>query len=393
VKVIIITLLFYSIIFSQNLQVVSPAKVFKGGRETHFNPIIEKESLFGAYQLRKGQSQKLFLFSLRDENFNEEIVLNKKKVFSSFGVTDDNEVFLAPFIGPDKRSKERGYSIDDDNFIDANFAYTIINQNGKYQVKNNRIDAFAMKLDSLSNSKEYNIINFPYLSDGSKKEYISLASSEKDIIYSNSGDSFKDMQKLTEAPLGAQDIGPVLSPNEKYIAFTRIYANENKSAVIVAEIKYSSNKLSLKRIKEISKGRGIHCQSPSWSPDSKHIAYYSNEDTHKEVYSIFVTDITGRPGKRVARKALRKTLVNRGPTWVGKSTIVYVKHEPLENFPIYYTNSKGMEKPLGLKTTINKDISVWEQDGYYNLIFTSIGKSADANIIYNKIFTAKVKIY
>ena len=380
-----------SFLFSQTLQVASPAKLIIGGEKTYFNPIIEKETLYGIYQTREKLSQKLVLFSLKDKDLNIPINLGKKNV--RFGAIDDSEVFLAPFLTADRISnisQEFSDLFGNDEQSIANFAYTFINANGKYQIQNSKIENGIRKI---LETNEYTMINFPYLvqDNNSPDIYHSFASSEDGILCSSSSTAFKDMRELTQPGPGIQDIGPILSPDQKYIAFTRVHANKNTTFIIIAKKIYKHGKLNIKIIDQIGYDYGIHCQSPSFSPDSKKIAYYTNVDTKKEIYSIYVYSINNKRKIRVAQKALRKTIENRGPTWLDNHIIVYVKHEDQEKYPVYYATLNGIDRPLGIQTTINKDISVWKRDGYYNMIFTSFGKLGDANKIYNKIFTVKLK--
>lgn len=396
-KTAIYLLLLCSFINAQSLT-VSSLEVVKGGNKTYFNPLVEKESLFGVYQIRDKESQKLFVFSLKDKSFNREILL-KKSNMGGFGVSDDNEVFLAPFIGPDVNE---GFSLDDDDFAsgsgasqDAILACTFINENGKYQIGNYKVTGNTNKARLSSTTNPYLMINYPYLVQyPGTSDYLSLASSDKNILYSLKATAFNDMEQLIKPPLGAQDIGPVLSPDLRYIAFTRIYSSENRSSVFLVGIDIKGRKIKIQEVKEIGFGPGIHCQSPSFSPDSKKIAYYTNKDTKTEMYSIYVHKINQKKDLKelkIAKKALRKTLVNRGPTWLGNDIILFVRHSQDEKYPICYANLKGTETKLGLETTGNKDISVWREGGVYNLIFTSIGKLTDYKMIYKKIYTAKVK--
>ncbi len=353
-------------------------KSFKEEFKIYINPIIEPNSKFGVYLVINGSTQNLFIFSLENEKFSKKIkTIMPQQNFGNV-VAETNEVALSPCLFYDS----------DISFL----SYVFVNNKGKFQIET--IQSNRDWSDGES-SDEYKLINYPQVIMTDDNKYRSMASVEKNLVYSCSTRFFENMQIIKNKPPGSQDIGPVFSPDNKFVAYTKLFLNSNKSNVVIAKIKPNGNNLELIEKRVIDNGPNIHNQSPSWSPDSKKIAYYSNMKTKDDVFSIYIYDLneSKKQKKPAAEKAFKKTMMNRGPTWLNNDIIVYVKHAPKENYPIYYTSAtKKKEKKLNINTTMNKDISIWEEGGYYKMLFVSIGELTNDNIAWNKIYQAKLRL-
>lgn len=373
--IFILTWLFPLFLTAQTLELAGQPKSFKEEFKIYINPIIEPNSKFGVYLVKSGNTQSLFIFS-KNEKFSKKIKTIMPQ--QSFGnvVAETNEVALSPCLFYDSEI----------SFL----SYVYVNNKGKFQIET--IQSNKDWTDGES-SEEYKLINYPQVILTDDNKYLSMASVEKNLVYSCSYSFFKNMQIIKNKLPGSQDIGPVFSPNKEYVAYTKLFLNSNKSNVVIAKIKRNGNNLELIEKRFIDNGPNIHNQSPSWSPDGKKIAYYSNMKTKDDVFSIYIYDIENKKHTLAAEKAFKKTMMNRGPAWLNDDIIVYVKHAPKENYPIYYTSvSKKKEKKLDINTTMNKDISIWKEGNYYNMLFVSIGELTNDNIAWNKIYQAKLRL-
>jgi TolB protein len=108
--------------------------------------------------------------------------------------------------------------------------------------------------------------------------------------------------------------------------------------------------------------------TPSWSPDGKHVAFYTNQndDNDPKVWAIAVVDSAGSsPSEGVelaARVVARNVIpdVHMGPAWLPDSRrIAYVRNDKQDYSPIYIVDIESRAEWHFLTgTNINHDIAV-----------------------------------
>jgi Tol biopolymer transport system component len=106
---------------------------------------------------------------------------------------------------------------------------------------------------------------------------------------------------------------------------------------------------------------------PVWSPDGKHIAFYSNYNAagDPKIWSILVVAADGSDpgdGEGLAAKVMAADVipdVERGPAWMPDSNrIVYVKNDRQEYNPLYVVSIKDRTNaPMKTDTKMNHDVS------------------------------------
>lgn len=108
--------------------------------------------------------------------------------------------------------------------------------------------------------------------------------------------------------------------------------------------------------------------SPSWSPDGKHIAFYSNYNPQgdRKIWSLLVVDADGSSATEgeqlVARVVAYGVIpdVASGPAWLPDSKrIAYVRNDKQDYNPIYVVDVKTRKSArLETGTSINHDLAI-----------------------------------
>jgi len=108
--------------------------------------------------------------------------------------------------------------------------------------------------------------------------------------------------------------------------------------------------------------------SPSWSPDGKHIAFYSNYNPEGDpkIWALLVIDADGSSpteGEQlIARVVARNVIpdISLGPAWLPDSKrIAYVRNDKQDYSPIYVVDvGTHKESRLETGTSINHDLAI-----------------------------------
>jgi len=145
--------------------------------------------------------------------------------------------------------------------------------------------------------------------------------------------------------------------------------------------------------------------APSWSPDGKMIAFYSNYAENaegKKSFDLYLLDPASKKPPAMIARSVRPDNIEemagppyQGPQWMGNDVIIYVKDDKPTKDPLMYIKvSTGETDVLPVGTIINDSPSICDMgDGTYYLAYTTFGKStADLSRpdITNKIYYAKM---
>jgi len=108
--------------------------------------------------------------------------------------------------------------------------------------------------------------------------------------------------------------------------------------------------------------------SPAWSPDGKHIAFYSNYNPEGDpkVWSLMVIDADGSSpteGEQLAARVVARNVlpdVSQGPAWLPDSKrLAYVRNDKRDYSPIYVVDvATRKQARLETGTNINHDLAV-----------------------------------
>jgi hypothetical protein len=145
--------------------------------------------------------------------------------------------------------------------------------------------------------------------------------------------------------------------------------------------------------------------APSWSPDGKLIAFYSNnagELSGKKTFDIYVIDPATKSIPKLIAKNVRPDNIEEklgppylGPQWMGNDVIVFSRDDNQAKDPLMCTVvSTGVTEQLPVGTILNDSPNICDLgDGTYLLAYTTFGKTSDGQTkpdITNKIYYAKM---
>lgn len=172
--------------------------------------------------------------------------------------------------------------------------YGQFRQNRDYEIPLPNISGWADNEHYIENRGQTEIM--VNIQNGREKPYQRKAETKTPFVSIQNGDIFlrgdKGNTQLTRTP--EKEINPVLSPDGKWVAFTRnndLYALEISSG---KEVRYTTDGshiilngyASWVYYEEIL-GRSSNYRSFWWSPDSKHIAFFRYDDTQVPMFPIY----------------------------------------------------------------------------------------------------------
>ena len=389
------------LILSQSLRLVQDPVVKYTANMVLFAPQIEPHSEKGVFFSQQKTSQFLNIFDINAQDFLVKTIstARKKTSPSSFITQESDEVvfFASLYYKKNKRQKNllsfRKKRTANDRKSTTYLCYAFVNENGKTQIQT-IADTDNWTAKENKKSAEFKYINYPVITKLAGK-LLSIASTDKGIVYNYSNKSFSAMELIPNASNNGSQIftAPVLSPSGKYLAFLELNMAQNKSVIHILKIKIENGIIQFRNLLKIDHGRNVHCKSPSFSRDESKVAFFSNKGSGGDLYSIYYRNLPkGKRDVLVARESLPNTILSHGPAWLNNNIILYVKHSSREEYPIYYKDlTTGKTYNLNTGTIMNKDLVVWQKGDLYKLLYISIGNKKDGSLTKNKIYLAKLK--
>ncbi len=126
---------------------------------------------------------------------------------------------------------------------------------------------------------------------------------------------------------------------------------------------------------------------PSWSPDGKRIAFYSNNgNTSDKVFDLWVIDITGENAKKLATNVVVDD--HLGPAWAPDGqTVLFVKHDFKNDNPVQWARADGSASgTLDTGTQLNSDLAVWASGGMMSLAFKALGQRGSSEKTWERLY-------
>ncbi len=188
-------------------------------------------------------------------------------------------------------------------------------------------------------------------------------------------------------------------PDNRSLVFVRTFEG-NSDLYIIRDVQHS-----LESTGPLLKWPESDELAPSWSPDGKRIAFYSNhagDSPGKKVFDLYVMDVSGKAAPKLLVSGVRPDNIEEklgppfiGPQWMGNDVLVVARDDNHAKDPLNYVHiPTGLVEELPVGTILNDSPSICDLgDGTYLLAYTTFGKSASDRSepdITNKIYYAKL---
>lgn len=233
--------------------------------------------------------------------------------------------------------------------------------------------------------------------DGEFLAFTSGRTGEGDIYLYSFFNGNAPLSRITYEESGSE-LYPTFGPDSKALAYVghlggvdHLLVLDNPASLV--PLKDGNERLAASRAKtrNLTAGWRHSCFAPSWSPDSKHIAFYVHPKG--EVKSdLYVVEAAGGEPRLLMENVLPGTRL--GPAWAPGSDGLFVVEENAQAMnPIVWVplDPAGVKKRLNTGTQLNTDVTVAYSGGVPYLLYAAQGGGEkDPVKRWRKIFVTKL---
>ena len=214
--------------------------------------------------------------------------------------------------------------------------------------------------------------------------YIAFTSQQKDSgdIYMIDLDGDDDQPRQVTKWPAATEFGPRWAPNTNSLSFTRAMAGKQGQDVgIIGDTTRPAETTKMLTDWAADEIR------PSWSPDAKRIAFYSNRgNVNKKQFDLWIVGIDGQNAKKLASNAVVDD--HRGVVWTpDSSTVIYVEMNHKTDNPVKWVRADGSARgTLETGTQLNSDLALRSAGGQMVLAFKALGVKGSTDKTWERVY-------
>ncbi len=223
----------------------------------------------------------------------------------------------------------------------------------------------------------------PAWADFGEKRFIAYASQRKaggDIYVIDVMGDQKPKQVTTWAT--ATEYRPRWAPGKPYLLFTRsVEGAKGQDIGMVMDVTRPKD-----TTKVVTGWTGDELQ-PSWSPDAKRIAFYSNKGNRNDKqFDLWVIGVDGKNAKKLAQDVVVDD--HAGPAWTPDgTTILFVAKDFKEDNPVRWVRLDGSAKGLlETGTQLNSDLMLTQRGGTLALAFKALGQKGSTDKTWERLY-------
>ncbi len=214
--------------------------------------------------------------------------------------------------------------------------------------------------------------------------YIAFTSQQKnsgDIMLLDLQGESEDPNQLTFWP-SSTEFRPRWAPKKNYLLFTRSQANNEAQDIgLIADPSRPRETLKM-----VTNWKADEIR-PSWSPDARKIAFYSNkEQKNDKTFDLWVINLNGSGALKLDTDIVVDD--HNGPVWTPDgSTLLYVKKDFKRDNPIQWVRIDGSSKgELDTSTQLNSDLSLFNRGEQLYLAFKALGLRGSTEKTWERLY-------
>jgi len=198
-----------------------------------------------------------------------------------------------------------------------------------------------------------------------------------------------DMEKPLQATFfsTATEFRPKWSPTKNYLLFTRSEEGSRGQDIgLVIDVTRPMD-----TTQDVTNWSGDEIR-PSWSPDGRRVAFYSNKgrkSSEAKIFDLWVVDIDGQNARQLAKKVVVDD--GNGPAWTPDgSTVLFVKQDFKRDNPVRWVKVDGSASgSLKTGTQLNSDLSLFARGEELFLAFKALGQKGSTEKTWERLFMVK----
>lgn len=217
--------------------------------------------------------------------------------------------------------------------------------------------------------------------------FIAFTSQQKnsgDIFYLDLGGDDDKPKRITSWP-NMTELRPRWSPRANQLAFTRSQTGNRGQDIGICD-DVTNPKGSMRMITDWAADE----IRPSWSPDGKWIAFYSNKGRKdKKLFDLWVIGADGANAKQLSKDVIVDD--HMGPAWTpDSSTVLFVKRDFKRNNPVRWVRRDASEGGiLDTGTQLNSDLVIGADRKGLRLAFRALGQTGSTNKTWQRLYVVR----